>query len=351
MYKLGQLIITGVSGLTLTPDEESFIESNSIGGVILFSKNFEGPAQLAELTNSIQELRQDVPMFISVDQEGGRVVRFKSGFTVFPPMMKIAKYDSPKMVFELHQIVAKELVACGINLNFAPCCDVLTNASNVVIGDRAFGDKEKDVTKFVSAAIRGLQAGGVLTCAKHFPGHGSTSVDSHKDLPKISRTLDLLREVDLPPFNKAVRSRVDFIMMGHLIIDSIDKENPASLSKPAHDVLLNELRFKKLIISDDMQMNAITDHYGLKESAILALNAGTDILLYRDVEYAKQALEAVEAAVQSKMLEPEQIRKKLEKISELKKENLSNYTPVLVTKIGEVVGCKEHKDFLASIAD
>lgn len=169
MDNYGQLIISGIKGTTLLPEESEFIKEEKLGGIILFTHNFQDPAQLAELVNSIQKLRDDYPLFISVDQEGGRVLRFKTHFTQFPSMLDLTKMDSPKLIFEVHQVLARELAACGINLSYSPCCDILTNPENKVIGDRAFGSDPDTVEKYISAAIRGLQTSGLLSCAKHFP--------------------------------------------------------------------------------------------------------------------------------------------------------------------------------------
>ena len=186
MADLGQLFITGISGVHLNDEEREFIESEQIGGVILFSHNYESPAQLAELINSIQHLRKEYPLFISIDHEGGRIHQFKSGFTWFPSMGELAKLDSPKICFHAHKIMADELKTIGFNLSFSPCCDILTNKDNKVIGDRSFGNSGDVVSKFISSAIRGLQTNGILACAKHFPGHGSTSKDSHFHLPYVN---------------------------------------------------------------------------------------------------------------------------------------------------------------------
>ncbi len=280
----GQLIITGIKGLTLTPEETSFLKEDKIGGVILFSHNFEDPAQLAELINSIQKLRDEYPLFISVDHEGGRVIRFKKHFTQFPPMLELAKMNSPKLIYEVHEIMAKELASCGINLSFSPCCDVLTNPDNKVIGDRAFGDNVEDVEKHISAAIRGLQTNGIIACAKHFPGHGGTTKDSHFDLPLVKTTIEELKQVELLPFIKASKSRVEMMMMAHLMVDALDQELPTSLSPKAYEFLRSETKFSKLVITDDLEMKAISDRFTIEQSAVKALKAGADILLYRFAE-------------------------------------------------------------------
>jgi beta-N-acetylhexosaminidase len=193
MDNLGSLIITGIKGLTLNDEEKKIIQDGKLGGVILFAYNYESPSQLAELVNQIQTLRDDYPLFIAADHEGGRVQRFKKNFTHFPAMNELAKMNSPKLIFEVHQVMARELSACGVNLNFSPVCDVWSNPQNSVIGDRSFGSTVDDVEKFISAAIRGLQSFNVMACAKHFPGHGNTLKDSHYDLPLIKDSIDDLR--------------------------------------------------------------------------------------------------------------------------------------------------------------
>ena len=270
---LGQLFMTGLSSVSLTGEEGAFLEKNNIGGTILFSRNYSDPGQIAELVNDIQKRRDEYPLFISVDQEGGRVKRFKDHFIQLPSMLEVGNNDSPKLTFELHQQMAKELAACGINLDFSPCCDIWSNPNNSVIGDRAFGKDADTVEKHVSAAIRGLHAGNVLACGKHFPGHGDTTKDSHFDLPYVTANLDSLEEKELRPFMKAAKSRVEFMMMAHLVVDAIDPKLPCTLSPKAYNYLREKLKYKKIVITDDMEMQAITDHYGHGQAAVIALEA------------------------------------------------------------------------------
>lgn len=342
----GQLIITGIKGLTLTPEETSFLKEDKIGGVILFSHNFEDPAQLAELINSIQKLRDEYPLFISVDHEGGRVIRFKKHFTQFPPMLELAKMNSPKLIYEVHEIMAKELASCGINLSFSPCCDVLTNPENKVIGDRAFGDNVEDVEKHISAAIRGLQTNGIIACAKHFPGHGGTTKDSHFDLPLVKTSIEDLKQTELLPFIKASKSRVEMMMMAHLMVDAIDHELPTSLSPKAYDFLRTETKFSKLVITDDLEMKAISDRFTIEQSAVKALKAGADILLYRFAEDAMKALEAIREAVKVKELKKDNLIEKLQRVENCKKEYLSTYKPIYIPKVSEGFNSQESKKIL-----
>lgn len=349
MKDLGQLIFTGISGISLTEEEKEFIEKESIGGIVLFSENFESPAQLAELVNSIQKLRDEYPLYISVDHEGGRVIRFKKYFTQFPPMMEIASLGSPKLVYEVSTIMAQELKACGINLNLSPVCDILTNESNKVIGDRAFGTDHESVSKYVSSAIRGFQTEGIQACAKHFPGHGSTTKDSHFDLPYVTKSLEELKEQEIQPFIKAIKSRVEFVMMAHLVVDAFDKERPCTLSPAAHEYLRNELKFSRIIISDDMQMKAIADNYSFEEAAVLAINAGTDVIEYREMDNARKALAGLKEALKTKELKNDVAKDRIQRILNSKKTHLADYKPVYIPELDKVINSRQSQLFIEDL--
>lgn len=347
MDNFGQLLVSGIKGTTLLPEEKEFIKNEKLGGIILFSHNFEDPAQLAELVNSIQKLRDEYPLFISVDQEGGRVMRFKTHFTQFPSMLDVASLDSPKLVFELHQVIARELSACGVNLSYSPCCDILTNPENKVIGDRSYGTNAESVEKFISAAIRGLQTCGLLSCAKHFPGHGSSLKDSHFDLPLVKTAVEELRSRELIPFIKASKSRAEFMMMAHLLVESIDPKLPTSLSPKAYDFLRQETKFSKIIITDEMEMKAISDKYTIEQAALMAWTAGADMLLYRYMEDAQKALSAIRDAVKKKAIKREDVLEKLTRVEKCKKENFPTYQPIYIPKITESFNTQESKKLMA----
>lgn len=351
MKNLGQLIFTGIKGFGLEEDEKSFLKNEGIGGVVLFSRNFESVAQLCELINSIQTLREDYPLFIAVDHEGGRVVRFKKHFSPIPPMLSLGKSESPKICYEVSKIMADELSACGVNLNLAPVCDILLNPSNKVIGDRSFGSDVDLVCKYVTAAIRGFQTNNIISCAKHFPGHGSTVKDSHLELPIVKTSLDEFRKGEFIPFIKAVKSRVEFVMMAHLQVDSIDEKFPISLSKKAHDILRSELKFKKIIISDDMTMKAITNKYAVKEAALLAMQAGTDIVEYRDMEVAAEALEGIKEAYKTKELNKDFVEQKISRIFDCKKSYLKEYRPVFIPDVGKKINTPHSQQFLKTLQE
>ncbi len=349
MSDFGQLIITGFNGVILSDNEKEFLENEDIGGVILFSKNYESPAQLAELVNSIQNLRREYPLIISVDHEGGRVIRFKRHFTQFPAMREMSKLHSPKICYHIHKIMAEELSACGVNLNFSPVCDILTNQNNKVIGDRAFGEDADTVSKYISSAIRGFQTNGLLACAKHFPGHGSSTKDSHFDLPIIKTSLDQLKDREFIPFIKAIKSRVEFVMMAHIIVDEIDSKLPCSLSKKAHEILRNEFKYSKIIVSDDMQMKAITDHYSTPEAALMALKAGTDMLVYRDMDQAELALEGIKKGVKDGKIRHDALKQSMDRVKDCKKRNLREYKPVYIPGLANKINSKASQVFYDEI--
>lgn len=349
MENPGSLVITGIKGTSLSAEEKSLIKDEKVGGVILFTHNFETPAQIAELVNSIQSLRDEWPLFISVDHEGGRVMRFKTGFLQFPPMYEIAKYGSPKLTFEVHTLMAKELSACGVNLSFSPVCDIWTNQDNKVIGDRSFGHDIETVEKHVSAAIRGLQTHGVLSCAKHFPGHGNTLKDSHYDLPIIKETLQELRDREIQPFIKASKSRTEFMMMAHLMIDALDKNLITTVSPKAYQFLRDETKFSKIVITDDMEMKAIADKYTIEEAAFLAIDAGADMLLYRFPEDAAKAIESLRECLKTKKLKKDKFLTKLNRVEECKKEHFKDYKPIYVPKITSSFNTQESKNLLQTI--
>jgi len=291
-FNCGPLFLCGVSGTTLTSEERDFIVSNNISGVVLFSKNYFDKKQLKKLTDSIQSASKSKKI-IAVDHEGGRVQRFKHGFSSLPSASEISKTLKPSDCYELFSSVAKELREVGVNLNFAPCVDILTNPLCEVIGDRSFGRDVLEVSRYASSAIRGLQENGVMACAKHFPGHGDTLIDSHLELPKSERSFEDLKKEDLEVFKVAFGNGVSFNMMAHLLVSDMDDKLPASLSRKFHEHLKNNLGFKGIIISDDMEMGAITKNYGALESAELALRAGTHLVEYRSYESCKEVVSAL----------------------------------------------------------
>ena len=346
MDDLGQLIFTGIRGVELTTEEKKFLNEENIGGVILFSHNYENPAQLKELAGSIQSLKKNYPFYISVDHEGGRVFRFKD-FVRPPSMYDLARLSSLDTVFKVAQIMALELHSCGVNLNYSPVCDVWNNKKNQVIGDRAFGHDGNSVSPFVATMIQGLQTNGISACAKHFPGHGCTLEDSHYQLPMVRKKMDDLRTNEFLPFAKAIESGVEFVMMAHIIVDSIDGNLPCSLSEKAHKILREELQFEKIIIADDMQMKAIFDNYGTTEAVVAAVKAGANVAIYRDREHACLALEGLKKSVSDKKIPEVLIRERVSRIETSKEKFFSSPKPPIDTEIGS----EENRAFMDAIEE
>lgn len=345
---LGELFIMGFSGLELSPETTQFLKGSRIGGTILFSHNYESPAQVAELINQIQSCRQGLPLWVSVDHEGGKVQRFKKPFTRIPEAALIAESGSAQLAYEIGSLMARELKSVGINLNFSPVADINTNPKNPVIGRRAYGNNEADVSKFVSAIVRGHLTQGVQACLKHFPGHGDTTVDSHFALPKVTTPLATLREREFRPFSKGLKSGCQFVMSAHILFPELDPEFPATLSKKILRTLLREeLRYKHLIVSDDMEMQAITDHYGAADAPRLALEAGCDLLIYRSEAAARLAYSSLETALDQGKLSPEIVLTAAERSQSIKKQTFPNYRETLISEVMKDIGTEEHAQTVA----
>lgn len=287
----GQRFVIAYDGVEMTEDIKEFCRRFAIGGIILFADNFSDPAQLSE---AVAEVRRDcwsgAPLFISCDHEGGRVQRFRRGFTAIPPMSELGA-GSPDATRRTLSVAARELARCGINLNFAPVADVGPPHRAGSIGDRAFSHDAGVVCDHVAAAVAAYQTNGVLACAKHFPGHGSTEIDSHRALPRVTR--DALTEVEeLRPFRAAIAAGVAGVMTAHIIVPNASGDDlPASLSRYwICDVLRGSLGFDGLVFSDAMEMTAIRDRWSPVEAGGLALNAGTDIVVFYLIEEQLRAV-------------------------------------------------------------
>jgi beta-N-acetylhexosaminidase len=353
--KIGQTLMVGFQGQQLTEEFKNFLVENAIGGVILFTRNVKDPVQLAELTNSLQSLamQNQMPLFISIDMEGGRVARLKAPFTQWPPMKILGEIDSPSLGFKFAESMGEELGSVGINMNYAPCVDILTNPQNSVIGDRAFGDNAEIVSKMSSSVVRGFVKSGIIPCVKHFPGHGDTLLDSHEDLPVVKHGLERLEEVEFVPFKRAFRARADFCMTAHLVLECVDPKFPVTLSKKVIDEILRQrLGFRNIVITDDLEMKAITKHYTVEEAAVLAVQAGCNMLMYcHEQSVQERAIEALVKAVVDGAVEEAVIEDNFQKVLQVKKKNnFENYKPVDVKEVLKIVGRSEHLSLAKSIA-
>ena len=274
---LASLVCIGFDGSEPTPFIEEAL-SAGVSTVILFARNVGDPAHTAETCRRLREAAGR-PIVIAIDQEGGTSRRLVDGFTPVPPMRELARLG-PQAVAEAATTTARELRSVGIDFNFAPVVDVDSNPNNPVIGNRAFSDDPILVAEFGSIWIKAMQEEAVAACAKHFPGHGDTSEDSHLELPRLSHDLERLRRVELRPFVAAVEAGVASIMSAHVLFEAIDPDRPATLSaRVLHEVLRQEIGFKGVIVSDDMEMDAIVGRMPIESAAVEAINAGVDLLL------------------------------------------------------------------------
>ena len=282
--KVGQLLIFGVRGPQVGPIPKAHITKRFIGGIVLYDRNIQNPQQVAALTTGLQQVAQQtlngIPLFIAIDQEGGSVARFKKGATVLPGNLALGATRSKALAQKAGELTGIELATVGININFAPVMDVNTNPHNPVIGVRAYGETPELVSELGAAYIRGLQQNGVLATAKHFPGHGDTNVDSHKKLPIVEHNKIRINTVELEPFRAAIAADVAAIMSAHILYPVLDGDTPATLSHPILTRLLREqLNFNGLIITDDLEMQAINAQYEIGNAAVLAIHAGADMVL------------------------------------------------------------------------
>ena len=300
--QIGRLLIAGFGGQQVPVELGAIAREFGLGGVILFARNVGEPEQVAELCYESARLVPDLPLWVSVDQEGGRVARLKAPFTEWPPMATLGRSGDLGLVERFARALAVELKAIGITLDYTPVLDILTNAKNPVIGDRALSADAEEVGRLGAVLIRTLQAEGVAACGKHFPGHGDTSTDSHLELPLIEHPPDRLRRVEFVPFRAAVQADVATIMTAHIFVPSLDEERPATLSRRVvFDLLRMELGYEGVILSDDLEMKAIANNYAVPEAAVLAIEAGCDGVLICSADYNTQAatLEALTHAVES----------------------------------------------------
>lgn len=312
--RVGQIFMPAISSMDsdgtreMNPYLAGMLDRIHPGGVILFSRDLDSVEQVVRLTDALQVQgnspvgNNTIPLFISIDQEGGYLTRLPFGPRM-PGNMALGATRSPELTRSVASTIGKELSSLGINMNFAPVLDVETNQNNPVIGIRSFGSDPNLVSEMGDAYISGMHDAGMICSGKHFPGHGDVDIDSHIGLPREEHNRTRMNEVELVPFKSAIRSGVDAIMTAHIIFPAYDNSTnqgpdgaqiptPATLSKPILTGLLREeLRFDGLIITDAMMMKAITENYGTGDAAIRAVRAGADIILYP--EPVEEAYEAV----------------------------------------------------------
>lgn len=276
----GQLLFIGFDGTVLPDDVAALVADGRVGGAILFARNVESPGQLRRLVAALHAAAPEArPLTVAIDQEGGRVQRLRAPWTEWPPMRVLGEGGRLEDTRAVGAALGRELADLGIDLDFTPCVDVDTNPGNPVIGDRSFARDPDTVSRHAVALLEGLQGAGVAGCAKHFPGHGDTSLDSHVALPRVDHDLERLRAMELPPFRALARAGVASMMTAHVIVSCLDAERPATLAPAALRLLREEVGYDGLVFGDDFEMAAVAEHAAPAEATRLALEAGCDALL------------------------------------------------------------------------
>lgn len=319
--RVGQMFMCGFHGQHADEQINQLIRDYHVGGVIYFRRNVESVDQINRLSADLQAIAAkagELPLMISVDQEGGMVARIdKEGVTQVPGNMALGATGNPNYTLECAQILGHELKSIGIDMNLAPVLDVNNNVLNPVIGVRSYGENAESVAAHGAAAIKGYQSRGVAATAKHFPGHGDTAVDSHLGMVTVPHERNRLEQVELLPFRRAIEAGVDAIMTAHVIFPAIEPEPiPATLSRKVLTGLLREeMGFDGIIITDCLEMHAISKPYGVAEAAIRAVEAGADLILVsHTLQDQISAVEAVVEAVRTGRVDEATINQALERI-------------------------------------
>ena len=320
-------VFAGIKGPTPSPHELELVH-RGVGGVILFSRNVVDPAQVAELSQKLKSAAPG-PLLVCVDQEGGRVQRLRPPhWTAWPSMRRLGEVDAAGGVAGLNgttvaervgRMIAAELAACGIDLDFAPVMDVDTNPANPVIGDRSFSRDPKRVARLGVALAQGLERGGVASCVKHFPGHGDTSQDSHLTLPRLAHDKTRLWEVELVPFVAAARAGLASVMTAHVRFEAFDRL-PATLSPVSLALLRRDVEFHGCCVSDDLEMHAISDIWGVPDAAELSIAAGCDaVLVCHTLQAQHDSIDAIARGARSGPLSRDRLAEATIRVQTLQK--------------------------------
>lgn len=352
--RLGQLVALGIPGHTLPVEWRALVREFGVGGIILFGRNVAEPAQVAELAFECRNLLSDPPLWVAVDQEGGRVARLRAPLTVWPPAVTVGRCGDERVAAAFAAALARELRSLGITFDCAPVLDVLTTARNPAIGDRAIAGDAPTVARLGAALIGAMQAEGVAACGKHFPGHGDTSVDSHHDLPVVEHGPERLRAIEYEPFRAAIAAGVAGLMVAHLLVPALDEDRPASLSRR---VVTGELRqalgFDGLIVTDDLNMKGCSARFPLPQATVAAIEAGHDLALLCEPNLDDQAaaLEALVRAVESDVVSSSQVDRSVARHLALKAKYVAcpDDDRAPSTRWRGLIGCDAHQVIAAEL--
>lgn len=318
---IGAQLTVGIPGGPLSPEVAGHLRAIHAGGIIAFDRNFESPEQFHELAGSVDRaLGRRV--LVMVDHEGGRVIRFPHGLTQYQDALTIGRTQGPEQLEQQGRTEARELKAIGVQVNLAPCVDVLAEGSDPIIGSRSYGSDPGRVSALAAARIRGIQEGGVAACAKHFPGLGAVPKDPHKDLPTVKLDWAAMRATHLPPFAAAIKADVAMVMSSHVCYPELEGRPglPATFSSKLITALLREdMRFGGVIVSDDMEMGALRNLCPIGEASVRAVEAGHDLLLVcNTLEAQRQAFQALQKAYQSGRLPEAGLGRSVERLTALR---------------------------------
>ena len=348
--KLGQLLIVGYSS-----DEhaENMIKEHMIGGIVLFSRNFDSFEKLYEITGRLKEYneRNPLPIWIALDEEGGTVSRLPFGKTPISDPRRIGSFGDAELTEAVGWVIGREMAAAGTNLDFAPVVDIVDNPENKFMLKRSFGSTPDEVSRHATAFLKGLQSTGIQGCAKHFPGHGGTPVDSHKNMPALDATLEEWLAKDAVPFQAMIHAGVEMIMAGHLAFPEIDPSGlPASMSSVfLKDLLRDRMGFKGLIISDDIEMQGYPQGEDRKEAIITSFQAGIDLFAIGSTPQIQlEVLTALKEGVESGRISEERINESLMRIisTKMKLKNIPEYS---LEEAKTIFGSPEHREALSRI--
>jgi beta-N-acetylhexosaminidase len=320
LSQLGQLFMVGIPQPTLDNATRALLHELRPSGIILFRRNYTGPAALAVLCTELHSVFSTHRLLIALDHEGGRVHRVGPPFTHFPPAGQIGKTGSVTFAYRVVLAMCHELRRVRIDIDFAPVLDVLSNPANIVIGDRSFSSDPYQVALFGRALVRGLRESGVIPCGKHFPGHGGTLMDSHEDLPQDDRRREALDRIDLYPFQQAIREGIEMLMTAHVRYPTLDPEFPATISPTIITGLLRQqMHYAGVVVTDDLEMGAIVRHATVEQTVINALNAGADMMLVcHKIELALAARDRCLRALEKGTLSQQRMEEAVQRINALR---------------------------------
>ncbi|MED3765126.1 beta-N-acetylhexosaminidase [Ureibacillus terrenus] len=330
--KIGQMVFAGFSGQKPNKYLRQLIIQKKIGGVIFLKENLKSVPQMTSLINEIKKLNSNnpYPLFLGIDQEGGSINRLPDEVAGLPTNDKLGLKNNPAFAFDYGKLLGKQLNAFGFNIDFAPVLDVNSNPENPVIGRRAISNNPEIVSNLGIQMMKGIQSENIIPVIKHFPGHGDTSTDSHLALPVVNKTMAELEQMELLPFKNAILEGADAVMVAHILLPKLDAHFPASMSKTIiTDVLREKLKFNGIVITDDMMMKAITDHYSIEKAALFSVKAGSDIILIaHHEEKISSVIDQLISAVERGEISEQHIDKSVVRILRLKEKYQLDHSSV-----------------------